>query len=151
MRFLGYANLGTQLRGLRRNIVVFLSGAIASVVIGHLVFEISSFSFENSNKALGLFLAFLLCIPSVGIGYFATRIPVLQSALVFVVASMVVTIMDYAPAAYPGRHFFPHSEILGFIREQLIYVAAACVLAYVGALFRGRMKRRLNRNRDATL
>src|ERR1700738_4107163 len=53
-------------------------------------------------------------------------------------------------AIYPGRHFWPRAEIFGFIREQLLAVAMACVLAYVGAWFRIRVNKRRERIREAT-
>jgi hypothetical protein len=49
-------------------------------VIGHVVFEWSSHYFVAYNPPLGLLFAFLLGVTFLGIGYFATRFPVLQSA-----------------------------------------------------------------------
>jgi hypothetical protein len=46
---------------------------------------------------------------------------------------MNVTAIYYAPAVNPGTHYFPLAEILGIVRGELVNVAVACVLAYVGA------------------
>jgi hypothetical protein len=127
-----------------RNIVVFFAGLMATVVIGHVMFEWNSHYFVAYNPPLGLLLVFLFCVTFLGIGYFATRFPVLQSALVVLLGSLIVTFMDYLPAVYPGRHYWPRSEFLGFIRAQLAPVAVACVLAYFGAWFRSRTNKRRN-------
>jgi hypothetical protein len=66
-----------------RNILVSMTGVIATVVIGHIMFETSSRHFVNYNPPLGLLFTFLLCITFLGIGYFATRIPVLQSGFAY--------------------------------------------------------------------
>ena len=133
-----------------RNIVVFLAGLMATVVIGHVSFEWSSHYFVAYNPPLGVLFVFLLCVTFLGIGYFATRFPVLQSALVFLLGSMIVTVVDYLPAIYPGRHYWPRAEVLGFIRAQLVPVAIACVLAFLGAWLRIRVNARRGRTRDAT-
>jgi hypothetical protein len=132
-----------------RNIVVSFTGLVAIVVIGHVMFEWSSHHFVAYNPPLGLLFAFLFSVTFLGIGYFATRFPVLQSALIFLLGSIIVTVVDYLPAIYPGRHYWPRAEMLRFIREQLVPVAIACVLAYVGAWFRFRVNKRRGRTRDA--
>jgi hypothetical protein len=139
------------MRDLERNIVVFLTGASATVVIGHINFDPASIGMGHPNPSLGVVLAFLFCMPSLGIGYFATRAPLMQSALAYVVGSLAVTMMDYVPAAYPGSFFFPRAEIPAFLCGRLIFVAGACVLAYVGTWLRGRVRRRLDQNRDTRL
>jgi hypothetical protein len=133
-----------------RNIVVFFAGLMATVVIGHVMFEWSSHYFVAYNPPLGLLFVFLFCVTFLGIGYFATRFPVLQGAFVVLLGSLIVTVVDYLPAIYPGRHYWPRAEDLGFIRAQLVPVAIACVLAYLGAWFRIRVNKRRERTRDAT-
>jgi hypothetical protein len=138
------------LRDPARNILVSLTGLIAIVVIGHVMFEWSAHHFEAYNPPLALLVVLLLCINFLGIGYFATRFPVLQSAFVCFMGSMTVTVVDYLPAIYPGRHYWPRAEMLGFIREQFVPVGIACVLAFVGAWFRNRANIRRQQARDAT-
>ena len=136
---------GNALRDLWRNVLVFLSGLIATVAIGHVFFEM-----EKPNPPLGLLLAFLLCVTFLGIGYFATRLVLAQSAFAFFVGSMIVTMVDYAPAIYPDTHHFPLPALLKVMRGQLVAVAIACVLGYVGAWVRRRLNKRLEPNRNPT-
>lgn len=136
---------GNALRDLRRNVLVFLSGLIATVAIGHVFFEM-----EKPNPPLGLLLAFLLCVTFLGIGYFATRLVLAQSAFAFFVGSMIVTMVDYAPAIYPDTHHFPLPALLKVMRGQLVAVAIACVLGYAGAWIRRRSNKRLEPNRNAS-
>src|SRR5579862_2913587 len=95
-----------------RNIVVSLTGFIGFVIVGHLIFELGARHFDASNPPLAVFALLLLCANFFGIGYFATRFPVLQSAFVCFVGSMTVTVVDYLPAIYPGRHHWPRAEML---------------------------------------
>jgi len=132
-----------------RNIVVSLTGFIGFVIIGHLIFEWGAHHFDASNPPLALLALLLLCANFFGIGYFATRFPVLQSAFVCFMGSMTVTVVDYLPAIYPGRHYWPRAEMLGFIRNQLVPVAISCVLAYLGAWLRNRANIRRHQARDA--
>jgi hypothetical protein len=128
---------GNALRELARNAVASLSGLIATVAIGHVAFET-----EKPNALLGLLLAFLLCVTFLSLGYFATRLVLLQSAFAFFLGSMIVTMVDYAPAIYPDTHRFPLAALLEVMRGQLVYVAVACALGYVGAWLRIRANKR---------
>jgi hypothetical protein len=133
-----------------RNIVVFFAGLMATVVIGHAMFEWRSHYFVAYNPPLGLLFVFLFCVTFLGFGYFATQFPVLQSAFVVLLGSLIVTVVDYLPAVYPGRHYWPRAEVWGFIRAQLAPIAIACVLAYLGAWFRIRVNKRRGWTRDAS-
>jgi hypothetical protein len=139
-----------KLRDPVRNIVVFFAGLMATVVIGHAMFEWSSHYFVAYNPPLGLFFVFLFCVTFLGIGYFAAQFPVLQSAFVVLLGSLIVTVVDYLPAVYPGRHYWPRAEVLGFIRAQLAPIAIACVLACLGAWFRIRVNKRREWTRGAS-
>jgi hypothetical protein len=132
------------LRDPARNIVVFFAGMMATVIIGHTTFEMS-YHVVAYNPPLGLLCVFLCCVTFLWIGYFATRFPVLQSAFVVLLGSLIVTVVDYLPAMYPGRHYWPRAEVFGFVRAQLAPVAIACVLAYLGAWFRNRVNKRRER------
>jgi hypothetical protein len=139
------------LRDLVRNIAVSLTSLTATVVIGHVIFETSSDHFGNSNSLFGLCF-FLLCVTFLGIGYFATRLLALQSALAWFVGSFIVTMVDYLPAIYPGlsHHEWTRAFFISFTRDQLVPIAMACVLTYVGAWVRNRVNKRQDRNRNAT-
>ncbi len=128
-----------------RNILVFLSGVIATFVIGRIFFEA-----EKPNPALALLLLLLLCMTFLGLGYFATRLPVLQSGIAFFIGTMLDTTLNYAPAIYPDTHHFPLPELLKVMRGQLVFVAIACVLGYVGAWVRRRSNKRHGPNRNPT-
>jgi hypothetical protein len=135
-----------------RNIAVSLTGLIATVAIGHVMFETSSGHFGSSNLPLGLLFLFLFCITFLGIGYFATQLLALQSALAWFVGSFIIRMVDYIPAIYPdpGHHEWTPAFFVAFTRDQLVPVAMACVLAYVGAWVRNRVNKRQERNRNAT-
>jgi hypothetical protein len=138
------------MRDVGKNIVVTLIGLMATVIVFHLIFEAYIFSTEQGpHVLLGLLLVFLLCIPSLGIGYFATRFPILQSAFVLFAGQMIVTMMDYAPAIYPGRHILPREAMFYNMRQDLVFVGVACILAYLGAWLRNRVNQRRERNSDA--
>jgi hypothetical protein len=143
-----------MMHDLGRNIVVSLAGVIATVVLGHLFFLATFVGFENPHPHLLVHLAplcwLLFWTTALGIGYFATRMPVLQSAFVFVVSAMTLTKMDYSPVLAPGSVFPPRGQISAFIRDQLVGVAIVCILAYVGAWFRKRLNIRLERSRNTT-
>lgn len=87
------------------NIVVSMTGLIGIVIIGHAMFEWGAHHFDAANPPLALLALLLLCAIFLGIGYFATRFPVLQSAFVCFVGSMTVTVVDYLPAIYPGTSY----------------------------------------------
>jgi hypothetical protein len=131
----------TALRELGRNILVFLSGVIATFVIGRILFEA-----DKPNLALALLLLVLLCITFLGVGYFSTRLPMLQSGVAYFIGSFLDTTLNYAPAIYPDTHRFPLPALLKVMRGQLLYVAIACLLGYLGAWPRRRLKRRLGKN-----
>jgi hypothetical protein len=52
---------------------------------------------------------------------------------------MIVTTVDHAPAVNLGTHYFPLPQMLRIMRGELVFVAVACVLAYVGAWFKSRV------------
>jgi hypothetical protein len=133
----------TALRELGRNILVFLSGVIATIVIGRILFEA-----EKPNLALALLLLVLLCITFLGVGYFSTRLPMLQSGVAYFIGAFLDTTLNYAPAIYPDTHRFPLPALLKIMRGQLVYVAVACILGYAGAWFRTRSNKRLERSRN---
>jgi hypothetical protein len=102
----------TNFLELGRNTLVSLSGVLATVAIGHVMFAASISDLDRPNLPLGLLFATLLYLPSLGIGLFASRLPALQSALAYFVGSTIVTAMDYAPLVYPDTHTFPRAEWL---------------------------------------
>ncbi|HEY5255232.1 MAG TPA: hypothetical protein VIJ53_11300, partial [Acidobacteriaceae bacterium] len=59
------------------------------------------FKAEKPNPALAVLFLFLLCATIFGVGYFSTRVPVLQSGIAFFVGSLLDTTLNYAPAIYP--------------------------------------------------
>jgi hypothetical protein len=138
------------MRDVGQNLVVALIGLIATVIVFNLIFEAYLSSTEGvPNPPLGLLLTFLLCIPSLGIGYFATKFPMLQGAFVFFAGQIIDTMLDYAPAIYPGRHILPREAMLHNMRQDLVFVVVACILAYLGAWFRNRVNKQRERNPDA--
>src|SRR5258708_3465536 len=112
------SNARTEVLTLRdpcRNILVSLTGVMATVVIGHVVFEWSSHYYVAYNPPLGLLFTSLYCVTFLGIGYFATRVPALQGGIAYLVGSMIVTTIDYAPAVNPGTHYFPLPVMLRIV------------------------------------
>jgi hypothetical protein len=142
-----------KMRHLGRNALVSLTGIAATVALVHLMVVSNYLGFENPNPPLLAFLGplwgvLVIAIP-LCIGYFATRVAVLQCALVFLISSVILVPIDYAPAVSPGRWFLPFSSMPIFIRDTLILVAISCVLAYVGAWWRKRVNSRQEQKRIA--
>jgi hypothetical protein len=140
-----------KMRDLRRNTIVALSGVVATVALGHLMVASNYLGFENPNPPLlahlGPLWGLLVISIPLCIGYFATRFPVLQCVLVFLISSVILMPIDYAPAVFPGSWVLPLSSIPVFIRDTLVGVAIAGVLAYVGTWFRRRLNKRRERSR----
>ena len=119
-------------RELGRNVAVSLFGVIAAVVFFRVGEWANYLGFENPDPPLlarsgPLWGLLILAIP-LGIGHFATRVPVLQSAVVCCVVAVILFIhMD--SSAYPGAHTYPLGAILGIIPADLVCVVVACILA----------------------
>ena len=140
------------MRDLGRNIAVSVSGVVGTVACGHFAFVAIFLGFENPHPPLfarlGALWVLLYAIIMLGIGFFATRMAVLQSAVVVIVGSIIETEMDYSPLIAPGSVFFPLAAIPAYVRGTLVLVAISCVLTYVGVWLR-RVNQRRRRNRDA--
>jgi hypothetical protein len=133
------------IRTLIRNALVTLGGAIVTLAIGRILFQL-----DKPNPPLALLLLLLLCCSYLSVGYFATRIPALLSGIAFFLGSLLTTVLFFAPAINPDTHRFPLPTILKIMRGQLVYVAIACALGYVGAWIRKRFNKRSNPHRSPT-
>jgi hypothetical protein len=142
---LGRAEVATM-HDLRRNLLVLLSGIVSTVVCGHLLVVSIFLGFENPNPPIFARLAFvwllLLLIPSVGVGYFATRVPMLQSATVFLAGSVIVTKIDFPPILFARSIVSSYGRSLAPTRDLLVGVTTACILAYVGIWVRRLVRKR---------
>src|ERR1700730_8860722 len=92
-----------------RNIAVPLFGVIAAVLFFRISEWVTFLGFENPDPPLlahtgPLWGLLILAIP-LGIGYFATRLPVLQSAVVCSVVCIILFVHTDS-AAYPSGHIF---------------------------------------------
>jgi hypothetical protein len=142
---------------LGRNGAVSLVGVIAAVFFFHLGTSASYLRFENPDPPVfsytGPLWVLLLLATPLGIGYFATRMPSLQSAFVFVVVSLIVKRLDLDPDMIAGRDL-PLREYLGayfhgYLRDCLVGIPVVCALAYVGVWLRRRRNARRGQGSDA--
>jgi hypothetical protein len=134
------------MRRLGRNALVLLTGIAATVALVHLMVVSNYLGFENPNPPLLAYLGplwgvLVIAIP-VCIGYFATRFPVMQCVLVFLISSVILVPIDYAPAVSPGRWFLPFSSMPVFIRDTALGAVLASLLGYVGAWCGKRWRKR---------
>lgn len=133
-----------------RNATVSLLAVIAAVLFFHLGTSASYLWFEDPDPPAfshtGPLWGLLFLATPLGIGYFATRAPLLQSAVVFVVVSLIVKKLDLNPDMIAGRNL-PMRDYLGayfhgYLRDCLVGIPVVCVLAYVGVWLRRRRNAR---------
>jgi hypothetical protein len=110
-----------------RNIAVPLFGAMAAIFLFRIVEWVNSLGFDNPDSPLlahtgPLWGLLILAIP-LSIGYFATRLPVLQSAVVCCAVSIVLFV--HTDSVYPSGHIYSRGEIFRILRDDLGCVAGA--------------------------
>ena len=133
-----------------RNIAVPLLGVMAAVLLFRVGEWVEYLGFENPNPPFisrtGPLWAFLILAVPVGIGYFATRWPLLQSAVSCCAVSIILFVHTES-AAHPGGHIYSREDIFRLLRDNLGCVAGACILAYVGT----RLRAGANRESDPAI
>jgi hypothetical protein len=135
---------------LGRNFAVSLLALLAAVLSFHLGVSASYLRFENPDPPIfsytGPLWGLLFLATPLGIGYFATRVPLLQTTFVFIVVSLIVKRLDLDPDMIAGRNL-PMREYLGeyfhgYLRDCLVGIPVACIIACVGVWLQRRRNRR---------
>jgi hypothetical protein len=77
------------------------------------------------------------------VGFFATRMPVGQAAIVSLFAWFIIMTCFMIPGINPGHHFWPLARMLpAMLPGCAVVIPIACVLAYAGMWVKGRANKR---------
>jgi hypothetical protein len=134
-----YAN-PAGIRELPRDLGVFAACLFAALAAGNLIFLAGTDRGNHPTISyLGPLWAILFFPPYFCLGYFARRVPVLQSIAVYLVAYVAVEQFDYVP--FFNRALIPAHPSREFLVTTAAWLALAAFLGVLGAVLKKYMTR----------